>query len=219
MEGLTSLVSGGGGDGGMLSKILPWIMGGSAVAGTAGNIGANRSRNAVLKQQMDYTKQLQNMTPAQVLQGIQALQQPLSSSLVNGVSNVVSAKAAERGLSQAPGIFNSELAQGLAPYQLQEQQLAQDAFFKKLGLPISSRPSPFGPFPNQTNTSQIFQTLAQRFMGNKGSSDPFNYWAANHANPFSPGLGLPDLSNVMPPDMGTPDWLSQLSSSAPPVGG
>ena len=138
--------------------------------GTIGNMKANSARNSVLDQQMNYTKYLQNLTPAQMTQMIAQYQKPLSNSLINNVGNTVQGQMASRGLSQAPGIFGQAMAQGLAPYELQEQQLAQDALFKKLGLPISSRPSPFGPFPQTTNTSQIWQQLMQRFMGQGGGN-------------------------------------------------
>lgn len=207
-----------------MSKILPLLMGGSAVAGTVGNIGANRSRNAVLKQQMDYTTAMQKLTPAQIMQGITSLQNPLQANLVKGVTNNVQGEMASRGLSQAPGIFAQALGQGLAPYQLQEQQLAQDAYFKKLGLPIQSRPSPFGPFPQQTNISQTMQALAQRFMKPGGQPNDFSYWGKN-ATPYSPNginASLPDLSNTsVPSDSGIPDWLASMSATglAPGTGG
>ena len=195
MDGLIQAVTGSGGGGGIIQKLLPWIMGGTAVSGTVGNILGNKTRNQVLQQQIDYTKQLQNLTPAQLTQMIAQIQQPLSDSLTRGVGNTVSAQLAERGLSQAPGIFASSLAQGLAPYQLQEQQLAQQALFQKLGLPISSRPSPFGPYPQQTNTNQIWQSLAQRFMNPSGGATqlPGNTTAAGLDNILFPGL-TPDIA-------------------------
>lgn len=166
--GTAPTVPGGTSGGGWTSMVLPLLLGGTGIMGTIGNIQANRSRNAVLKQQMDYTKFLQNMTPAEMIKQITALERPLSQNLISNVGNTVQGQLGERGLSQAPGIYASSLAQGLAPYQLQEQQMAQDAFFKKLGLPISARPSPFGPFPATTNTSQIWQALMSRFMGQGG---------------------------------------------------
>lgn len=182
----------GGGGGGWMTKVLPLILGGSGVMGTIGNIQANKTRNDVLKQQMDYTRMLQNMTPAQMIAQITALEKPLSANLINNVGNTVQGQLGERGLSQAPGIYASSLAQGLAPYQLQEQQMAQDAFFKKLGLPISSRPSPFGPFPATTNTSQIWQALLQNFMGQR-----------NRAGSAGTGT-IPGIDNIMFPPGLTP---------------
>lgn len=162
----SNLTSGGGGG----SDFLKLLGIGSGVAGTVGNIQANAARNKVLSSEMDQMKTLQNLTPAQIASGTQQLEQPLSNNLVNSVGNTVQGELASRGLSQAPGIYASSLAQGLAPYQLQEQQMAQQAFFQKLGLPITARPSPFGPFPNTTNQNQLYQALATKFMGGGGNS-------------------------------------------------
>lgn len=207
-----------------MSKLLPLLLGGSAVAGTVGNIGANRARNQVLSKEMGQMDALSKLTPDQIVKGIAAIQQPLSKSLVSGVGNTVQGQLAERGLSQAPGIYASSLSQALAPYQLQEQQLAQQAFFQKLGLPISARPSPFGPFPQQTNSSQAIQALMQRFMTPGAGGNNFSYWGKNAApyDPYGINSKLPDLSNVSSPDLGNPDWLSGLtpvtSSPYTPVG-
>ena len=164
MPGVSTGGGGGTGGGGWLSKALPFLQLGMAGSGSIGNILANRSRNQVLSSEMDQMRKLQSLTPAQIIAGITSLERPLSSNLVNSVTNTVSGGLAERGLSQAPGIQASSIAQGIAPYQLQEQQLAQDAYFKKLGLPIQARPSPFGPFPATTNTNQLWQSIFQRYM-------------------------------------------------------
>lgn len=168
MDSVGSLFSSLTGNGG--SDFLKLLGIGSGVAGTVGNIQANAARNKVLSSEMDQMKTLQNLTPAQIASGTQQLEQPLSNNLVNSVGNTVQGELASRGLSQAPGIYASSLAQGLAPYQLQEQQMAQQAFFQKLGLPITARPSPFGPFPNTTNQNQLYQALATKFMGGGGNS-------------------------------------------------
>lgn len=169
MDSVTSLfsnlTSGGGG-----SDFLKLLGIGSGVAGTVGNIQANQARNKVLSSEMSQMNTLNNLTPAQIASGTQSLEVPLSNNLVSSVGNTVQGQLASRGLSQAPGIYASSLAQGLAPYQLQEQQMAQQAFFQKLGLPITARPSPFGPFPQTTNQNQLYQALATNFMGGGGNS-------------------------------------------------
>jgi hypothetical protein len=142
-----SLGTTSGDGGGIWSKIIPLLGLGSGVMGTVGNIEANRTKNQILGTELGQMKTLQNMTPAQLVAQEQSLQQPLSQNLVNSVTNAVSGNLAARGLSQAPGIQAASIAQGLAPYQMQEQQMAQQALFQKLGLPISARPSPFQPLP------------------------------------------------------------------------
>ena len=189
----------GGGLAGFLKGIAPYAGLGSAGMGVIGNIQANNARNSVLSAETNRMNAYNKLTPAQVAQGITSLEQPLSSNLTKSVGNVVSGQLAERGLSQAPGIQAQALAQGLAPYQLQEQQLAQQAFFQKLGLPISAQPSPFGPYPQTTNQNQLFQALSRIFMNgpnSNGANNGFNYWAANNANPTVPTPQLYDTSSA-----------------------
>jgi len=203
--GIPDLSGGGGTTGGRnwISKVLPYALLGSGIFGTVGNIQANRARNAVLSAEMRQMGNLEKLTPAQITQGILSMKQPLSQGLTQSVGNVVQANMAERGLSQAPGIFSTALAQGLAPYDLQLLNAAQDAYFKKLGLPISARPSPFGPFPTQTNTAPIWQLLTQRFMGH------------NPANPYAtvPGLTVPSDINQTGPSQ---DPLNPFLNTALP---
>jgi hypothetical protein len=68
----------------------------------------------------------------------QGFEKPLSQGLTKGVGNVVNASMAEQGLSQAPGIQSQVLAQALAPYQQNEQQMALMETFKALGLPAEA---------------------------------------------------------------------------------
>jgi len=212
MDSITNMFQGANGPNGWLAKLFqsPLLKVGLAGSGTLGNILANRSRNQVLNQQIGYTKYLQNLTPDQVTRMISQYQKPLSSNLINNVTNTVQGQMASRGLAQAPGIFSQGIAQGLAPYEVQEQQLAQDALFKKLGLPISSKPSPFGPFPQTTNTSQLWQSLMQNFMGIKppntgGASAPSEN---NLINSLWPGV-----------NPGVDSWLPFLSPglTGPPI--
>jgi hypothetical protein len=213
MDGFSDMMSNLTSAGGPLSKILPAILAGTGILGTVGNIQGNQARNAVLNQQMALTKKYANLTPAQISSGVTGLEQPLSKDLTNTVGNTVQGQLAERGLSQAPGIFASSLGQGLAPYQLQEQQLAQDAYFKALGLPISSRPSPFGPFPQQTNTSAIWQNFMKN-MVTPDSKTPIGSNPNDLLNLFMGNGGLPQLSgtnfslpytDVSNPGLVTPD--------------
>jgi len=199
MEQLTNMLgsvgSFFGGSGSAASSIAPLAQIGTGVAGTIGNIEGNNTKNSVLQQQMDYTKQLQAMTPTQLASGIQQLQQPLSANLTNSVGNTVQGQLAERGLSQAPGIYGSSLAQALAPYQLQEQQLATNAYLQKLGLPIQSRPSPFGPYPANTNTTGIWNSLFQHMYNNNNSNNVSSTPGLTYG-PSDTQLGAPNFSSL-----------------------
>lgn len=228
MDSLTNLFQAGKGDGGWLSKFItsPGLKLGLAGSGAIGNIMANRSRNQVLSKEMQQMDMLNKLTPAEITSGINSLQQPMSTNLINNVTNATQGKLAERGLSQAPGIFASELGQGLAPYQLQLQQMAQDAYFRKLGLPISARPSPFGPFPQTTNTNQLWQSLIQQYMGldksiNRPGSLPANAnqstldslmfptnWGLEGSLPLMPGTDVGGMTNWTNWSGSTPDFSS-----------
>lgn len=218
MDAITSSLSGlftnssGGLD---LGKLL---LGGTGVLGTIGNIQANSARNQVLGSEQKLTQNYTNLAndPSKVAAGIAQLQAPLSQGLVSSVGNTVQGQAAERGLSTSPGIYSTMLSQALAPYQLQEQQLASDAYFKSLGLPISARPSPFGPFPQSTNTSNIWQMLLRQnnpglytnpSVGSLpfgGQSAPANFTSLPPGGDPTAGLSslpfgsTPDLSGLIP---------------------
>lgn len=188
LAGIGGSVGSSSGGGGFLSSIAPWLLGGSSVLGTVGNIEANQSRNSVLNAEIARMNAYNKLTPGQVTSGITSLEQPLSQNLTNSVGNTVQGQLAERGLSQAPGIFTQALGQGLAPYQLQEQQLAQQAFFQKLGLPISAQPSPFGPYPQTSNASGAFQGAAFQ--------KALQQLYANN-NPSGGTGSIPGLDNIM----------------------
>lgn len=218
---------------GSLSGLIPLAQVGTGVAGTVGNIEANSARNQVLQSEMAQMNTLQNLTPTQEAAGIAQFQRPLSQALTSAVGNTVQGQLSERGLSEAPGIYATQLSQALSPYQLQLQQQAQQAYFQSLGLPISARPSPFGPFPNQTNTSSIWQSLFSRMNGGgvPSTGAAYNPAAAytnadNYTGLTQPTTG-PNMSQMaLPPDLGDSgmngafsDYMSGLNlGSAVPAG-
>lgn len=221
MEGLNNLISGlggaanGAGDGGWLSKVMPLVMLGGAGAGTVGNILGDRSKNSVLSAEMAQMAKLSGLTPDQVSKAIQGMTQPISAGLTKAVGNQVQGSLAERGLAQAPGIFGEQMTQNLAPYQIQAQQLATDQYFKTLGMPISARPSPFGPFPSQTNTSGIWQTLAQRYLNPSGKS-PTGGDSVAPGTSYGPAMDPAfDLGGSLPTNL-PPDFMSSWMASMQP---
>lgn len=133
---------------------------GSAGAGGIGNILAGDKRNQVLNQQLTDQKNLMNLVnnPTLLANKTAALEQPLSAGLTSSVGNAVQGYLAERGLSQAPGIQAETMAQGLAPYKLQEQQMAMQQMMQMLGLPAQAS-ARFLPYPQSTDLSKLFQSL------------------------------------------------------------
>lgn len=222
MDSLSSLMgtagsagSAGSGFLGDLSKIAPLLQVGTGIAGTIGNVEANSARNKVLSSEMQQMNFLNNLTPSQLAANIQQLQQPLSQGLTQSVGNTVQGQLAERGLSQSPGIYADVLAQAIAPYQQQEQQMATNAYFQKLGLPISARPSPFGPYPQTSNTSSIWQSLFNKGYNptQQNQQNTMGYFAG--AQPYGPTdsqLGINYFSGSGSPSSLDPNAFSFLTA-------
>lgn len=194
---------------------------GTAGAGGIGNILAGNKRNQVLNQQLTNQQQLMNLVnnPTQLATNAAALQRPLSAGLTSSVGNAVQGYLAERGLSQSPGIASETLAQGLAPYQLQEQQMAMQSYLQSLGLPAQAS-ARFLPYPQSTDLSKLFQSLLNPNAGSGGNL-PFGT-----VTPGSPaGIGVanqPTMDMLMnQPDTSTGDtggtnfnWMDLLSNGS-----
>jgi hypothetical protein len=89
--------------------------------------------NAVKKPwdlQMDAAKT--GMNPALMNQRIQAMTRPLSQQLVKSVTRATTPGIAEAGLATSPGMSQQMIAEALAPYQIQEQQMGQNAAFQSM---------------------------------------------------------------------------------------
>ena len=117
--------------------MLPSIIGiGSMGSGLIGNIMNAITRGKAIGSLQSAENKYANMTPEQLSGLVTRAEQPLGQDLIQSVQNTVQADMATRGLSQAPGIFAGEEAQALAPYKLQQQQMALQLVMKQLGLPI-----------------------------------------------------------------------------------
>jgi hypothetical protein len=128
-----------------LSGIAPLLSGGSAIAGT----GANLLQDVKKDQYQNYVMNLLK-NPQALAAMVAKLQQPLNNGLTQSVGNQVQGNMAERGLSQAPGVFAGAESQALAPFYQQNQSTATQALLQALGLP----PSTFG---SPINTSGAWQ--------------------------------------------------------------
>jgi hypothetical protein len=212
---------------------------GAGGAGTIGNILASNKRNQVLQQELDVQKQLMGLTPSAMAAGASQLERPLSAGLTSSVGNAVQGYLAERGLSQAPGIQATTLAQGLAPFKMQEQQLAMNAFLQKLGLPAQAA-ARFLPTPGSIDLSKLFQGLFSKPDPSgsifRGAPQPtMQQLDPNGGNWQMPSgvdtNGLPPMS-MQPPDVsgsgwagtggGNFNWMNFLTPSGlvpSPVGG
>lgn len=77
------------------------------------------------------------MDPTQLSHFINQLTKPMSNALITNTLNPVNAEIAQRGLATSPTMSQYISQQALAPYQLQEQQMGQQAAQFGLGLPFN----------------------------------------------------------------------------------
>jgi hypothetical protein len=166
------------------------VMGGLAGAGEIGNILNAVQRNRQIGKLNAAEDKFANMTPEQLSAMVNKATQPLDTGLVSSINNMVQADMATRGLSQAPGIFAATEAQALAPYKLQEQQLALQLVLKQLGLPIEYANAIIGSLPKDTNIMPILLSIMR---GNAGGSTP---------GITMPTGGVPHAGQLPPEDIG-----------------
>jgi hypothetical protein len=74
--------------------------------------------------------------PAAMMQRIRAFEQPLSHNLIHSIMRDINPSIAARGLATSPGMTQQITAEALAPYELQEQQLATGLTTQGLQYPF-----------------------------------------------------------------------------------
>ena len=142
-------------------NMLPAIISGGAFgAGEIGNILEEQKRMQYQNYIMDLMKNPQKLAAL-----VAKLQKPMDNALVQGVTNQVQGNMAERGLSQAPGIFAASQSQALAPYEQQNYNTALQSVMQMLGMPSGS-------FQQPANTSGALQMFLKNIGGGGGSSAP-----------------------------------------------
>lgn len=154
-----------------LGTLLGKLGGGSSLAGLgnagllgllgmgeAGNLSLQSQEGQVLTTLVNLLQKYASMTPGQAAQGIQAFQQPMSQALNNQIMNQVQAAVGERGFAGSPGIMGEATAEALAPYGIQEQQLASQNYWNLEQLPIEAAGAI--KFPPLQNLSGLTSYLA-----------------------------------------------------------
>ena len=173
---------------------------------TAGMFGGGELGNLLQQHKSDqYTdlllKYAQN--PALLSQAVASATKPLDNALVQNVNNTVQGNMAQRGLSQAPGIFAASEAQALAPFVQQNQQTAQNQVLASLGLPgqatnINQRPQDLS-----GALSMFLRAMGQNpFAHLPGTQTPTG---VPQQTPQQPGLDLSGLNfpqAYQPPSFG-----------------
>lgn len=141
---------------------LTAILGGMTGAGEVGNIMTDMKRSKLLDQAGAWGK----MTPQQLSAKVAAATQPLSQGLTSSVGNTVQGQMAERGLSEAPGIYSGVLAQALAPYYEQNQATALQEIMAQMGIPLQQ-----ASMMKDTNLSPIMALLMRQFQSPSSGGD------------------------------------------------
>jgi hypothetical protein len=149
-----------------LSSMMPMITGGTAAAGSVGNIMEEQKK-------MAYQNYINNLmkNPGQLAAMISKLQQPLNQGLTQAVGNQVQGNMAERGLSQAPGTFAATESQALAPYYQQNQNAAMQSLMQILGMPAGT----FGQPANTSGAMGMFMNSLKNKQGGSGGGTG-NWW-------------------------------------------
>jgi hypothetical protein len=142
-----------------LANIAPLLAGGTAIAGLGGNIVNSIERGNEVGKLQSAEKKFTSLTPEQLSGMVTKAEQPLGTDLLQNVGNLVQADMGTRGLSQAPGIFAAEESQTLAPYKLQEQQMALQLVMKQLGLPIEYAQAILQGMGGPSNITPLLQLL------------------------------------------------------------
>jgi hypothetical protein len=155
-----------------LMKVVSRIMG---AAGVASNIIQGIRNYNLQSSAINQANQLAALAnnPTALAARIRALQQPLSTGLVQDVTNQVQGQLAERGLALSPSIMSSVLGQTLAPYQFDEQRLAMQAAFDPYNLASNALRTAGSLSPGMTNTAPFWSQWApQRTAGTPGQNFP-----------------------------------------------
>ena len=148
--------SGAGGDAGGMGDILSQLA--MLFAGKQGINTLQQPWNL----QMDAAKT--GMNPALLNQRIQAMTKPLSHQLVQSVTRATTPGIAEAGLATSPGMSQQMIGEALAPYQLQEQQLGQQAAFQGMDMPFKVGSGAAGGYPS----AGVDLVELMRMMGSQG---------------------------------------------------
>lgn len=150
---------------------------------------------------------MEGLSPTVLSSAITAATKPLSSNLVNSVMDyTVGPALAKSGLSESPGMATSILGQALAPYQQQEQQMAEQAVLQGLQLPFRMNPmappmtslnvgSGFGSFGNQAGAMGGISMSMLPLLNSLFGNSMFGGGNSGGGLVDSLGTGLEDLGS------------------------
>jgi hypothetical protein len=182
---------------------------GATGAGLVGNLAADRQRSAAASA----AQKNMNLTPQQLAAQVTGATQPLNAGLIQAITGNVNANLAEQGLSQAPGIQATALAQALAGPEQQNQDAALRLVLAKLGLPEEFLKS----IPPNANLSPLLAMLMKGF-GGSGSTFKMPF-SVIPPNPENQPQGNYDFGSLVPPVNPDTTGSYDFGSLTPPSGG
>lgn len=177
---------------GILGTVGSFIPGVGPLLGLAGGIGnlisgsqqggaagaGSQALGTATNALSQYANNLYGMTPQQLTSRLQAMEQPLSQNLINNTANQVIPMMALGGQAQSAGQVANAMGTALAPYNLQEQQMAQNLMNMQFQLPaqmqsdILSAFSGLAKWPQPANTAGAFSGGGGLGGGSQGAIWP-----------------------------------------------
>jgi hypothetical protein len=183
---------------------------GATGAGLVGNLAADHQRSIAAKEAQANA----NLTPQQLSEMVTKATQPLNRGLVQAITGNVNANLAEQGLSQAPGIQATTLAQALALPEQQNQQTALQLVMRKLGLPAEFAST----IPQNAQLAPLIAMLFQGAGNFPKTSTPGKSPTGGAAGSY-PTMPYPIPTGGAMPQPNLPiDWLGMnpLQENIPP---
>jgi hypothetical protein len=139
----------------------------------------------ILKQAWDRQSQAANiaMNPGMMNARIGQFLQPMSKQLISGVTRATMPNVNMAGMGTSPGMATQMVSQALAPYQMQEQQQAQNMALGTLNVPFQMGAGAAGGYPSSfTELPYLMQLEANQA---KMANNPYGY--GGYGNPYGYG--------------------------------
>jgi hypothetical protein len=124
------------GGSGLIGQLMT-LLGAGAATGIEGNVFGQQEQAAQT-----------GLNPSAIGKGINQLTKKLSPTLINAITRDTAPSIVGRGLATSPGMSQEITAEALAPYQLQEQQLGQQAFVEGQNMPFKVGSGAAGGYPS-----------------------------------------------------------------------
>jgi hypothetical protein len=190
---------------------MPALTGISLGGGIIGNLLNSITRGKEIGNLQSAEKRFAKLSPEQLSGLVSRAEQPLSQDLLNSVGNTVQADMASRGLAEAPGIFAQTETQTLAPYKLQQQQMALQLIMRQFGLPIEYAQAILQGLGGGSNLGPLMMALMLgRGQGGSGGSSgislPADTGPGTLDDIFFGGLGTPPTVPSTTPSLSAPSY-------------